>query len=418
MIANPRPRPSDGIRAPWQRNLWTIVVAELIVILGFQAGFILIPYYLQDMGIHDLRAVGAWTGAYQAVGSIGFAVSTPLWGVLGDRYGRKLMLMRAMVACVVILGLMGFVRTPMQLMALRVLQGFFTGTPSAASALVATSAPKERLAYALGLVQTAVFVGASLGPMAGGYIADAYGYPATFLASSAITVVPTLLVLFLVKEPAESAAAAVRARRENPFASFRSLLANRGLTTLIGLILMINLTTGLLGPVLPLFIQQLVADPDRLASTAGTISGVGAFSGAIAALVIGRLSDRIGHRRTLLGCAAGTGLLYIPQALARSATALGWLRGAQGFFQGGMSPSTSALVAGGAPKDKVGAALGLSTSAGSIGFALGPILGAGLLAATSARVTFLVAGGIYVLIVAAAAVAARANGSEKAPKGL
>ncbi len=401
-----KPLTTPGERVPlWQRNLWTIVVAEVLVILGFQAGFILIPYYLQTMGITDLKAVGAWTGAYQTIGSIGFAVSTPLWGVLGDRYGRKPMLMRAMVACVVVLGAMAFARTPMQLMVLRAVQGFFTGTPSAASALVAVGSPKDRLAYGLGLVQTAVFVGSSLGPMAGGYVADAYGYPATFLASSAITLIPTLMVLFLVKEPTETAAAAARARRENPVAAFRGLLGRKNLMALTGLILVINLTYGILGPVLPIFIQELVTVPEKLASTAGTISGVAAFTSAVAALVVGRLSDKLGHRRILLGCAAGTGLLYIPQAMARSVEALGWLRGLQGFFQGGMSPSTSALVAGSAPKDQVGTALGLSTSAGSIGFALGPLVGALLLATTSSQVVMLISGGIFVGVVAVAALA-------------
>ena len=142
---------------PWQRNLWVIVVVEVLAILAFQAGFILIPYYIQDMGITDVKQVSAWTGAYQSVGAIGFAVSTPLWGILGDRHGRKLMLAARHDRYAVVLGLTGLVRNPVQLLAVRALQGFFTGTPAAASALVATGTPKERMAFALGMVQTALF---------------------------------------------------------------------------------------------------------------------------------------------------------------------------------------------------------------------------------------------------------------------
>jgi MFS transporter, DHA1 family, multidrug resistance protein len=387
----------------WQSNLWITVVAEVLTILAFQAGQMLVPYYIQQMGITDLRQVGEWTGYYQSVGSITFAIATPIWGILGDRYGRKPMLVRAMVACVVVLALTGLARTPRQLMVLRIIQGCFTGTPAAAAALIATGSPKERLAYGLGLVQTGLFIGSSLGPMVGGYIADAYGYRATFYVGALITLVPALLVITLVREPAESVLATARARLENPLAGFKSLLGLPQLLLLIGLTFTINLIYGLLGPVLPVFIQQLVSNPSRLASIAGTISGVAAFSAAVSALTVGRFSDRIGHRRTLLGCAVGTALLYFPQAYARSATMLGWFRGLQGFFQGGMSPSTSALVVTSAPKEKTGTALGLSSSASSVGFAIGPILGALLLAATSSRVVFLVSGGVFLLVAGAVA---------------
>lgn len=383
---------------PWQRNLWSTVVAELLTLLGFTSGSILVPYYVQQMGISDLRQVGAWTGAYQSVGAVAFALATPVWGALGDRYGRKLMLVRAMGSAALVLALMGLARNPVQLMVLRVIQGCLTGTPAAASALLATGTPRERLAYSLGLLQTSILVGSSAGPMVGGYIADALGYRPAFYVAAAVVFVATLLVLLAVREPAESATASAQARRESPLAGFKSLLRLPRLVLLIGLVFIINLTYGLLGPVLPLFIQQLVTNPNRLASTAGTISGLAAFTGATAALIIGRLSDRLGHRRMLLICLGGMTMLYFPQALARSTTMLGCFLGLQGFFQGGLSPSTSALVVGSAPKEKVGAALGLSSSASSTGYALGPLLGALVMGATTPRMVYLLAGGIFALV--------------------
>ena len=356
------------------------------------------PYYVQEMGISDLRQVGAWTGAYQSAGSVAFALATPIWGVLGDRYGRKVMLVRAMGSAALLLVLMGLARSPMQLMILRVIQGCLTGTPAAASALLATGTPRERLAYSLGLLQTSLLVGSSAGPMVGGYVGDALGYRATFFVSAVVVSAATLLVLLAVREPAESAAATAQARREGPLAGFKSLLGSKRLGLLIAMVFVINVTYGLLGPVLPLYIQQLVSNPKRLASTAGTISGVAAFTGAAAALIIGRLSDRLGHRRVLLSCLGGMSLLYFPQALARSATVLGCLLGMQGFFQGGLSPSTSAMVVGGAPREKVGAALGLSSSASATGYALGPMLGALVMGATTPRMVYLFAGGIFTLV--------------------
>lgn len=402
---------------PWQRNLWAIVVAEVMALLSFQASFILIPYYIQELGITDVAEIAAWTGAFQSIGAIGFTIATPIWGALGDRYGRKPMLVRAMVATSLVLIGIGLVRTPAQLMALRAVQGFFTGTPAAATALVATGSPKARLAYALGLVQTSLFVGSTLGPMAGGFIADALGYRATFFGGGAIVFLALLLVIVVVREPEESAAIAARARGESPLTGFRAILGSPGLLALIAMVFAVGLTYGLLGPALPIYVQQLVGSRERIASIAGTITSVGAFSAAVSALVVGRVSDRLGHRRTLLTCSVGMSILYFPQALVRSAAGLGVVRGMQGFFQGGISPSLNAMVVSLAPKDKVGAALGLSSSASSAGSAIGPVLGALIVAGTPTTTVFYIAGIVFALVtVVNALVGARTPTASVAPE--
>jgi MFS transporter, DHA1 family, multidrug resistance protein len=281
---------------------------------------------------------------------------------------------------------------------LRVIQGCVTGTPAAAAALLATSSPKNRLAYSLGLQQTALFVGSSLGPMAGGFIADLFGYRSTFYFSSAIVVLALIPVLFLVREPEETAANVVASRQRSAIGGFRQLLGRPALVVLIGTALAVNLTFGLLGPVMPLFIQSLVVNQDRLASTAGTVTGISAITAAISALVVGRLSDRVGNRKVLIGCSAGAALLYIPQAMARSVWTLGAALSAQGLFRGGIAPNINAMVVRSVPKEQTGSALGLSTSAGSVGFAVGPLIGAALLAATSAPTVFLAAGGVFAVV--------------------
>jgi DHA1 family multidrug resistance protein-like MFS transporter len=381
----------------WQRNLWAVIVAELLTILAFQAALILIPYYIQQMGITDTKAVSTWTGAYQAVGAIAFAISTPIWGILGDRYGRKLMLVRAMIATTVVLVLMGLARTPGQLLIMRILQGFFTGTPAAASALVAVGSPRERLAYSLGLVQTAVFIGSSLGPMMGGYVADAWGYRATFYASALLAGIALLVIALLTREPGGSMVKTSQGKLESPLGTFKSMLTAGPLLGLTAMVLVINLSFSLLGPVLPLTIQRLVANPAHLASTAGTISGVFALAAAAAALVVGRISDRLGYGRTVLICALGMAFLYLPQGFVTTVLMLGVLRSIQGFFQGGLAPSINAMVVNAAPLEKAGASIGLSSSASSVGTAIGPILGALLLNWTSEKAVFLISGGLFIV---------------------
>jgi len=402
----------------WQVNLWTSVLAELLTLLGFQAGFILIPYYIQEMGITDPRQVAAWTGSYQSLGSIGMAIFTPIWGMLGDRHGRKPMLVRATAATAIIIVLMGLARTPTQLLALRLVQGCLTGTPAAASALVAAGSPKEHLAYALGLIQTSLFVGMSLGPMFGGYVGDTFGYRATFFVSGIVILVALILVILVVREPEREPVVVKRepVAKRRPLDVLREVASPR-LLALLGMTLTFNMTFSLLSPVIPLLIQDLVADSGRLASTAGTITGVSALAAAVSALVVGRLSTRFGCNRALMGCSIGTAVLYVPLAFVHSVLGLGTLLGIQGLFRGGISPSTSAMVVDVSPRDKTGMVLGFNSSAASVGFGLGPMLGAALLAMSSTSTVFLVACGLMGLVTVGVFLAEKLSTGVEQPGG-
>jgi DHA1 family multidrug resistance protein-like MFS transporter len=247
------------------------------------------------------------------------------------------------------------------------------------------------------LVQTAIFIGSSFGPMMGGYVADAWGYRATFYCSAALAGISLLIITLLIHEPRGSGEKTNIGSLERPLAAFRSMLAAGPLLSLTALVLVINLTFSLLGPVLPLTIQRLVANPAHLASSAGTISGIFAFSAAAAALVIGRISDLLGYGRTVIICALGMAFLYLPQGFVTTVLLLGVLRTIQGLFQGGLAPSINAMVVNAAPLEKAGASIGLSSSASSVGTAIGPILGALLLTWTSERAVFVISGGLFIM---------------------
>ncbi|MGC9360737.1 MAG: MFS transporter [Anaerolineae bacterium] len=370
------PSPSQSA-TNWRRNLWVIAIAELLTLMAFQASFVLIPYHIQQLGVTDLREVAKWTGAFQSLGSISFALATPIWGMLGDRYGRKLMLVRAMIATTVVLAMLGFVRTPTQLLVLRVIQGCTTGTPAAAQALVATDAPKHRLAYALGIIQTALYAGMSLGPMLGGVVGDWLGYRSTFFLASTLCLIALLLTAILAAEPKRVQTGQEPSKKALPAReSWNALVRSPRSAMLVSFVLVTNLAYGIIGPALPILVQELVATPERVASVAGAITGATALTGAVAAMAIGRIGDRVGYRRVLVVCVTGAAALFVPQAFAGSALLLGSLRAVQGLFQGGLAPTLAAMLVSGGPQGREGALLGISSSASSIGFAIGPALGA------------------------------------------
>ena len=117
-----------------------------------------LPYYVQDLGVTDPEQVAIWSGVVSAGHGIAMAIFSPIWGSLADRYGRKVMVERAMFGGALIICAMGFVDNVQQLAILRTIQGGLTGTIPAATTLVASSAPREKSGYALGLLQMAIYM--------------------------------------------------------------------------------------------------------------------------------------------------------------------------------------------------------------------------------------------------------------------
>ena len=117
----------------WQRNLYALWVAELVAIAGFTVVIPFLPYYVQELGVTESEQVKLWSGLLFAFHAVAMAIFSPIWGSVADRYGRKLMVERAMFGGAVVMGAMGFVQNVQQLVILRALQGCLTGTIPAAT---------------------------------------------------------------------------------------------------------------------------------------------------------------------------------------------------------------------------------------------------------------------------------------------
>jgi DHA1 family multidrug resistance protein-like MFS transporter len=381
----------------WKRNLYVIWVAELIAIAGFAVVFPFLPYYVQELGITELHQVELWSGVLFAAHAVPMAIFAPIWGSLADRYGRKLMVERAMFGGAVVLAAMGFVQNVQQLVILRVIQGTLTGTVPAATTLVASSAPRERSGYALGLLQTAVWTGVSVGPLLGGLVADTWGYRYAFWVTGSLLFLAGLTVWRFVEEDFQPLPRDTASPESGFWYGIRIVIRDRSLMSLFGIRLIVRTASRLLGPVLPLFIQSLVPTTTRIASLTGLITGVSGATSAVGALTLGRASDRLGYRRVLLACSLMAAVLYVPQFFVTSPWQLLTLQGTLGLVMSGVLASTSALMANLAPEGRQGAVYGVDTSVVSMANAVGPIVGATVAAIWGLRAPFLLAAGAFVL---------------------
>src|SRR5947207_9866699 len=184
MRFRPRPAPPSHVSAAvspsWRTSLYVTCFAQGTAMLAF--GFVLpfLPLYLKEIGVTPESAVVFWSGALVTSTGVSLAIFSPIWGALADRYGRKVMVLRALLVGGLIIALMGLVQNVGQFLVLRILQGMFTGTIAAATALVASIVPRERLAASMGQLQTSVYVGIAAGPVIGGAIAQAVAIRGTF----------------------------------------------------------------------------------------------------------------------------------------------------------------------------------------------------------------------------------------------
>ncbi|TMF51146.1 MAG: multidrug efflux MFS transporter, partial [Chloroflexi bacterium] len=185
----------------WRRNLAALWLAELTAILGFSFAFPFLPLFLhQELHIPAGPQLSFWTGITGGATGLALAFTAPLWGRLADRYGRKPMLVRAMVGGGISVGLMGLAQSALQLTVLRGIQGASSGTVAAATALVATETPAPHLAWALGILSSAISLGSAVGPAAGGLAANVVGLRAIFLGGGVLLLLATIPVLFVVRE--------------------------------------------------------------------------------------------------------------------------------------------------------------------------------------------------------------------------
>jgi DHA1 family multidrug resistance protein-like MFS transporter len=333
-----------------------------------------LPLYIQELGIHDQSEVAIWAGAIFAANFVTAFLFQPIWAKLADRYGRKIMLLRSGFGMAIVMVLMGLSQTAWQLLLLRILNGTISGFNPAAVALISTSAPKERMGFALGTLQSGTVAGTIMGPLIGGLMADSIGYRPIFFITGSCLILATLLVLFLVREQFDKKLAASRPQLSifKGFAQLRAIPQLPALFTATFIIQFAFLSTM---PIMALFIQDMHGDIDQLALYAGLAGSITGFSNMIASPLLGRLADRIGPHRILGIALLGAALTFIPQAFATHIWQLLVARFCLGICMGGIIPTVHALIRKYTPDGMESRAYGFNSSFLSLGNIVGPTVG-------------------------------------------
>lgn len=366
----------------WQRTVTVMFLAQLLASLGFSTIFPFLPAYVEDLGSTTGGSTVFWVAAVYSVQAIAMMIASPIWGAVADRYGRKPMVIRSLIGGAVLVVLMGFVRSSEELVAVRLLQGLVTGVVSASSSMVAASVPRERLGFAMGLMQTGQWAGISVGPIVGGFLEYLVGIRMSFIVTGVLLSIGGLLVIFFVQERFEPPAREKRLVGAM-FSQWAIVMRSPGvpLTYLMRFTAWLGRT--MIMPYLPLFIATLLVSDELASIYTGVAIGAASFAGTISGVALGRLGDRVGHRKVLIASAVATAVFYAPMALVQNVWQLIALNVLVGFAVGGVLPAVSAMLARFTDPSMSGSVYGLDNSVGAASRAFAPVIAGAIIALTT-----------------------------------
>jgi DHA1 family multidrug resistance protein-like MFS transporter len=403
----PPPRPSHDIgggkdegpptTVNWRRNLAALWLAEFTAILGFSFAFPFLPLFLhRELHIPNGPQLAFWSGISAGATGFALALTSPIWGRLADRYGRKPMLVRAMVGGGISVGLMGLAQSALQLTVLRGVQGASSGTVAAATALVATETPAQHLAWALGILSSAISLGSAIGPAAGGLAANLVGLRAIFLGGGALLLLAMVPVLLMVRESPR------RLARTAPPRTMEVLRMARAGT--IGALAVLMVAQGLLqssyGAAQQLVVLRLLelTGAQEAQSLTGISFAAAGIATALASITYSRLLRRSNYRTVITVGALLFGLALFGSAAAITVPYLIVTFVIASFFIGALIPAFGAMIGLEAPSMVQATIFGVGSSAISLGFGLGPLIGGFVASAAGVRAGLIVAAALALVM--------------------
>lgn len=360
---------------PWKVNLIVLWIGQFLVNAGMTMITPFLALYLaRDLGVQGEHAIGIWAGLIFAANFLTSFLFQPLWGKLSDRYGRKIMLLRSGFGMAIVMVLMGFAQNPWHLLLLRLLNGTISGFNPASISLVSGTTPKERMGFAMGIMQSGSVAGTILGPLIGGILADLIGFRPIFYVTGVLILAASLLALFMVKENFNREEASHTAQ-VSVIQGFKELAHIPQLLALFAVTFLLQFAMISPMSLLPLYVQKLHSTTTDIALWAGMVTAVTGISNMITSPILGKFSDKLGAHRILTYALIGTGLMLIPQAFVQNVWQLIIIRFMMGVFMGGLLPSVNALIRSYTPDGMESRAFAFNSSTLALGNMLGALVG-------------------------------------------
>ncbi|KRL48784.1 major facilitator superfamily permease [Levilactobacillus spicheri DSM 15429] len=330
--------------------------------------------YISSLGDYTKAQVTMYSGLVYAADFFVSAIASPLWGILADRKGRKIMLLRSSLGMGISLALMGFATSVWQLVALRALQGVFAGFISNAQALVASQTPRKHSGASLSTLMTGPTSGMLLGPVFGGILAQIFSIRITFFITGFLLLVAFFMSWGLVQEKFKPVAPrpAGEKRSHNPLAAFPN---PKLILVLLSSTMIVQFGNISISPIISLYVKELMHNVGPITVVAGIIAALPGISNIIASPRLGRYGDQHGSGKVLLFGYIFAAIMYVPQGFVTSVWMLGILRFMIGISDGALYPEIQTLLTKNSPVELTSTVFSWNQSFQAVGNMMGSLVG-------------------------------------------
>lgn len=378
----------------WKKNLYVMWICQFLAMVGMSSIVPFLPLFIRELGITSIEETSKWSGLVFAGPFFVSLFLSSVWGNLGDKYGRKIMTIRATFGLAIAQVLIGFSQDINQLFIARMLQGGLSGFLPAAMALIASNTPEEKTGYALGILQSSTAAGTVLGPLLGGVIADFLSFRAVFfVVAGLLAIVGVAIILFVKEDKLE------QSKNDYSFVdNWKFVLSNKKFLIPSLLIMLTALGISFVRPIFVLFVETLEIDHSYLPTITGALySIVGIFS-IFSAYWWGKHVEKFGLAKSLFIASLVTAIMYFLHSIIKNPYYLIPVRTLLGFGYGAIAPLLFTRISNQVAKERRGGVMGIGSSFQVMGNLIGPLFGGYAGAVIGFQFSFLITGGIFLVI--------------------
>ncbi len=340
------------------------------------------PLYLRELHVPAAQVPG-WIAAMSSLGWVLALPLAPFWGVLADRYSRKLVIVRSAALEAVIFAGWALSTSPWMALGFRSLNGFILGNTGVMLAVQASTTPKQRLALAVGIVGAGSPAGRTVGPILGALLVHHVDVRGMLLFDAGLSALMAGLLMVFMRE----------GEHVRP-ADLRVLSLLRGAVTEIAskpLVWRLFLATAVsqIGfwtviPYAPIYIARLA--PGDAVTAVGAVLSVAGLGQAIASPIWGLVMQRYGHVSVLSLTSVGSAIALATVGISHGLLLFAAALLANAVFAAAILTASMAVMAATVSPERRGAVLGQILFPFYVGGVAGPLIGAAAFGAGQAVV--------------------------------
>ena len=378
----------QGSPVNWKKNLLVIWMSQFLAMVGFGCCMPFIPLLLKEnLHVDDDSIRGLYVSIYYLAAMISLCIATSVWGMLADRFGRKLMLLRASYAAAIFYPLLALAPNFWVLVTIRFVCSFFSGTVNPAQTLLISTTPNEKHGFVLGVLSTATSAGNMLGYLLGGLIVHYYGYTEAFFTCGGIYLASALLVHIFAKEDF-NVKLTKKMRSKSPY-KFKDV-ATPAVIWLLVLFLILGVSNRLVQPYMAMLVEKVHHEFKEAAFYTGIASAAASLGGFFSGILIGWLCDRIAPRKLLVPILIFGGAITMAMALSFNIQMLIISRFFAALATGGIHPVLQLVLTKITKPELRGTYFGWSGSLSTAGGIICSFLGGGIAYFSGVRGVYIV----------------------------